>query len=89
MPVLRYDSGKADLEHTNMCYRCDYCDQGYNRIIYLEQVGMEYYMCDNCRDYYKVSYSDARKLQFVETREDWVDAIGIWVPMPLGFADHD
>ena len=30
--------GFKDLTHTNMCYRCDYCDQGYNQIYWLKQI---------------------------------------------------
>ena len=83
MTVLRYDNGFADLAHTNTCYRCDWCDQGYNRIIWLQQVGLEYYICDNCREYYKVSIGDCIKLRYVESRRDWISAVGLWVPHPF------
>jgi hypothetical protein len=89
MPVMRYDSGFADLKHTNMCYRCDWCDQGYNRIIYLAQVGLDYFMCDRCREYYKVSYSDAKRLQFVTSKREWISAVGLWVPDPFWRKDDD
>ena len=66
MPVYRYDNGIADLTHTNMCYRCDWCDQGYNRIIHLNQVGVEYFMCDRCRSYYKLTWSQLDRLKYIE-----------------------
>ncbi len=93
MPVLRYDSGAADLTHTNMCYRCDYCGQGYNRIIWLNQIATEHFICDNCSTYYKLTRKDLRELQYVKTREEWRLA-DCWpcngfFPYPLGFPRED
>ena len=82
MPVLRYDNGFADLEHTNMCYRCDWCDQGYNRIIWLTQLAIEYFMCDNCRERYDVTYEQCRRLRYIESRREWTSIVGLWVPWP-------
>ena len=82
MPVYRYDNGIADLTHTNMCYRCDWCDQGYNRIIHLNQVGVEYFMCDRCRSYYKLTWSQLDRLKYIERRKQWVSIVGLWVPWP-------
>ena len=50
--------GFAELTNTNMCYRCDYCDQGYNQIYWLEQIAMEYFICDNCQNYYRLTPKD-------------------------------
>jgi len=83
MPVHRYDNGIADLEFTNIKWHCDWCDQGYNRIIWLQQVGLEYYMCDNCREYYKVSIGDCIKLRYVESKQDWISVVGLYVPDPF------
>ena len=81
--------GIKDLTHTNMCYRCDYCDQGYNQIYWLQQIAMEYYICDRCQSYYRLTHKDLLELQYVETRQEWRDA-DCWpnngfFPYPIGF----
>ncbi len=81
--------GFKDLTHTNMCYRCDYCDQGFNQIHLLNQLAIEYYICDRCLKYYKLMNSDLKKLRYVENRQEWQDAgwfpSKLFFPYPLGF----
>ena len=79
-------NGFKDLTYTNMCYRCDYCDQPYQNIYWLRQLAIEYFICDNCKEYYKVSIGDLLKLQYVQNREEWNDATwNQFFPYPIGF----
>ena len=75
--------GFKDLTDTNMCYRCDYCDQQFNQIYLLNQLAIEYYICDRCLKYYKLMGRDLKKLRYVENRQEWYD-VG-WVPSKLFF----
>jgi len=81
--------GFKDLTHTNMCYRCDYCDQGFNQIHLLNQLAIEYYICDGCLKYYKLMGSDIKKLRYVENRQEWTAAgwfpSKLFFPYPIGF----
>ena len=81
--------GFKDLTHTNMCYRCDYCDQPYQNIYWLHQIAIEYYICDNCKEYYKLTLEGLRELRYVENRTEWQDAGRFpsksFFPYPLGF----
>ena len=81
--------GFKDLTDTNMTYRCDYCDQGYNQIFALNQLAVEYYICDRCRKYYKLMTKDLRELRYVENRQEWQDAgwfpSKLFFPYPIGF----
>ena len=81
--------GFADLTHTNMCYRCDYCDQQFNQIYSLNQLAIEYYICDRCLKYYKLMGSDLKKLRYVENRQEWNNAgwfpSKLFFPYPIGF----
>ena len=79
--------GFKDLTHTNMCYRCDYCDQGYNQIYWLQQIAIEYFICDNCQRYYRLTAKDMIELQYVENRQEWKDANSSarFFPYPIGF----
>ena len=79
--------GFADLTHTNMCYRCDYCDQGFNQIFMLHQLALEYFICSKCKEYYKATFRDLIELKYVETRQEWQDADcwPRWLPYPIGF----
>ena len=81
--------GFKDLTHTNMCYRCDYCDQPYQNIYWLHQIAIEYYICDNCKEYYKLTLEGLRELRYVENRTEWQDAGKFpskpFFPYPLGF----
>ena len=81
--------GFADLTHTNMCYRCDYCDQGYQNIYWLTQIALNYFICDNCKKYYKLTREVVDSLKYVETREEWNDAewcdSKMFFPYPIGF----
>jgi hypothetical protein len=87
-PLLgKNHNGFKDLTHTNMCYRCDYCDQPYQNIYWLRQIAMQYYICDNCKEYYRLTANDLLELQYVETREQWQEA-DCWpkfFPYPIGF----
>ena len=81
--------GFKDLTDTNMCYRCDYCDQGYNQIYWLRQLAIEYFICDNCKEYYKLTNEDLVELKYVQNREEWQEA-DAWpnkgfFPYPIGF----
>ena len=81
--------GFADLTNTNMCYRCDYCDQGYQNIYWLQQIAMEYFICDRCQKYYRLTSKDILELQYVQNRQEWKDA-DCWpnkgfFPYPIGF----
>ena len=81
--------GFKDLTHTNMTYRCDYCDQGYNQIYHLYQLAMEYFICDNCQRYYRLTTKDLIELKYVKNRQEWQDA-DCWpgkgfFPHPIGF----
>ena len=81
--------GFKDLTHTNMCYRCDYCDQGYNQIYWLRQLAIEYFICDNCKEYYKLTVEDLVELKYVQNRQEWQEA-DAWpnkgfFPYPIGF----
>ena len=82
-------NGFKDLTHTNMCYRCDYCDQGFNQIHLLNQLAVEYYICDRCLKYYKLMTSDIKKLRYVENRQAWNEASWfpskLFFPYPIGF----
>ena len=81
--------GFKDLTHTNMCYRCDYCDQPYQNIYWLHQIAIEYYICDNCKEYYKLTLEGLRELRYVENRTEWQDAGKFpskpFFPYPIGF----
>ena len=81
--------GFKDLTHTNMCYRCDYCDQGFNQIYWLHQLAVEYFICDRCVSYYKVPTRDLIELKYVENRQEWNDASWFpskpFFPYPIGF----
>ena len=81
--------GFKDLTHTNMCYRCDYCDQPYQNIYWLPQIAIEYYICDTCKEYYKLTLEGLRELRYVENRTEWQDAGKFpskpFFPYPLGF----
>ena len=87
--IEKYDNGYADLTHTNMHYPCDYCDQGYNRIIHLAQICLNYFICHKCIEYYKLPMRVVRSLQYVETREEWHHAewceSKMFFPYPIGF----
>ena len=80
-------NGFKDLTHTNMCYRCDYCDQPYQNIYWLRQLAIEYFICDNCKEYYKLTVEDLFKLQYVQNRQEWKDANSSarFFPYPIGF----
>ena len=82
-------NGFKDLTHTNMCYRCDYCDQPYQNIYWLHQIAIEYYICDNCKEYYKLTLEGLRELRYVENRTEWQDAGRFpskpFFPYPIGF----
>ena len=89
----KYDNGFLDLTHTNMCYRCDYCGVGYNRIYWLQQIAMQYFICDRCQKYYRLTIHDMMCLQYVETRKEWQDA-DCWpnngfFPYPIGFDEEE
>ena len=73
--------GFKDLTHTNMCYRCDYCDQGYNQISVLQQIALKYFICNNCQRYYRLTAKDLIELKYVENRQEWQDAD--WFPRKL------
>jgi hypothetical protein len=81
--------GFKDLTHTNMCYRCDYCDQGFNQIFSLNQLAVEYYICDRCVSYYKLTTKGLEELRYVENRQEWNDASWfpskLFFPYPIGF----
>ena len=81
--------GFKDLTHTNMTYRCDYCDQGFNQIHLLNQLAVEYYICYRCLKYYKLMASDIKKLRYVENRQEWNEASWfpskLFFPYPIGF----
>ena len=81
--------GFKDLTHTNMCYRCDYCDQGFNQIYSLNQLAIEYFICDRCVKYYKLTTKSLIELRYVENRQEWDDAgwvpSKLFFPYPLGF----
>ena len=81
--------GFKDLTDTNMCYRCSYCDQGYQNIYWLQQIAIEYFICDNCQRYYMLTAKDMVELQYVQNRQEWKDA-DCWpgkgfFPYPIGF----
>ena len=81
--------GIKDLTHTNMCYRCSYCDQGYQNIYWLQQIAIEYLICDNCQRSYRLTVKDMVELQYVQNRQEWQDA-DCWpgkgfFPYPIGF----
>jgi hypothetical protein len=81
--------GFKDLTDTNMCYRCDYCDQPYQNIYWLYQIACQYYICDNCKEYYRLTAHDLLELQYVENRTEWQEA-DCWpnngfFPYPIGF----
>ena len=81
--------GFKDLTHTNMTYRCDYCDQGYNQISVLQQIALKYFICNNCQRYYRLTTQDLIELKYVENRQEWEDAgwfpSKLFFPYPLGF----
>ena len=81
--------GFKDLKHTNMCYRCDYCDQGFNQIFSVNQLALEYYICDRCVKYYKLTIKCLRELRYVENRQAWQDVSWfpskLFFPYPIGF----
>ena len=79
--------GFKDLTDTNMCYRCSYCDQPYQNIYWLRQIAIEYFICDRCISYYKLTVNDLFELQYVQNRQEWQDA-DCWpqfFPYPIGF----
>ena len=81
--------GFKDLTYTNMCYRCDYCDQQFNQIYLLNQLAIEYYICDRCLKYYKLMKRNVEELRYVENRQEW-NAAGwfpskLFFPYPIGF----
>ena len=81
--------GFKDLTHTNMCYRCDYCDQGFNQIFSVNQLALEYFICDRCVKYYKLTIRALVELRYVRDRQEWQDA-DCWpnkgfFPYPIGF----
>ena len=88
-PLGKNHKGFKDLTHTNMTYRCDYCDQGYNQIFWLQQIAMEYFICDNCKEYYKLTLEGLQELKCVENRTEWQDAGWFpskpFFPYPIGF----
>ena len=81
--------GFKDLTDTNMCYRCDYCDQGFNQIFAVNQLALEYFICDRCVKYYKLTIQGLIELKYVENRQEWIDAIWFpskpFFPYPIGF----
>ena len=81
--------GFKDLTDTNMCYRCDYCDQGFNQIFSVNQLALEYYICDRCVKYYKLTIQGLTELKYVENRQEWNDASWFpskpFFPYPIGF----
>jgi hypothetical protein len=81
--------GFKDLTHTNMTYRCDYCDQGYNQIFWLQQIALDYFICDNCKEYYKLTTQCLIELKYVENRQEWQDTGWFpskpFFPYPIGF----
>jgi len=78
--------GFKDLTHTNMTYRCDYCDQGYNQIYHLNQLAIEYFICHKCIGYYKITREDIRNLKYVEDRIEWrKTGVSSFFPTPIGF----
>ena len=86
-PLGKNYKGFKDLTHTNMCYRCDYCDQPYQNIYWLRQLAIEYFICDNCKEYYKLTVNDLFELQYVQNRQEWKDAncSPRFFPYPIGF----
>jgi len=84
-----YHRGFLDLTNTNMCYRCEYCQQGFNQIYHLQQIAIEWFICSKCRHYYNVSVEDVLSLKYVETKKEWRDTrVSIFFPYPMGF-DED
>jgi len=84
-----YHRGFLDLTNTNMCYRCEYCQQGFNQIYHLQQIAVEWFICSKCRHYYNVSVDDVFDLKYVETKKEWRDTkVSIFFPYPMGF-DED
>ena len=88
-PLGKNYKGFKDLTHTNMCYRCDYCDQQFNQIHLLNQLALEYYICDRCVKYYKLTTKSLRELRYIENRQEWQDASWfpskLFFPYPIGF----
>ena len=89
-PTLgKNNKGFKDLTDTNMCYRCDYCDQGFNQIFSVNQLALEYYICDRCVKYYKLTIQGLTELKYVENRQEWNDASWfpskLFFPYPIGF----
>ncbi len=88
-----YWRGFMDLTNTNMCYRCDYCDQPFNQIYHLTQIAVEYFICRKCIQYYKLTTEVVSSLKYVETRKEWDDAewckSKIFFPYPIGFDEED
>ena len=88
-PLGKNYKGFKDLTHTNMCYRCDYCDQGFNQIFALNQLAIEYFICDRCVKYYKLTIRALVELRYVRDRQEWDNAgwfpSKLFFPYPLGF----
>jgi len=56
---------------------------------WLQQIAMEYFICDNCKEYYRLTAKDMIELQYVQNRQEWKDA-DCWpgngfFPYPIGF----
>ena len=50
---------------------------------------MEYFICDNCQKYYRLTTQDMIELQYVQNRQEWKEA-DAWpnngfFPYPIGF----
>jgi hypothetical protein len=87
--ITRRHRGFADLTHTNMCYRCEYCQQEFNQIYHLSQIALEYFICSDCINYYKISRDDVRNLKYVETKEEWRETrVCMFFPYPMGFDEE-
>ena len=88
-PLGKNYRGFKDLTDTNMCYRCDYCDQPYQNIYWLRQLAIEYFICNNCQRYYRLTTQDLIELKYVENRQEWEDAgwfpSKLFFPYPIGF----
>ena len=82
--------GIRDLTNTNMCYRCDWCTTGFNQIFWLRQIAIEYYICDKCIDYYKITNENIWRLKYVENMTEWRETrVSMFFPYPIGFGDDD
>ena len=83
-------SMNKNLRNTNMCYSCEYCQQGFDHTDSLRQVAISYFICVRCCIYYKLTHANVLKLRYVENREEWRDTgMTMWFPYPMGFDEED